>query len=67
VVYTEFGNLKKTASMEVGQVGFKSQKKVCTSSKSAQVVFEIEDSGWLRLACSRSFFCTYIMKSVDDA
>lgn len=30
VVYTPFTNLKKTAGMEVGQVGFHSQKKVCT-------------------------------------
>ena len=29
VVYTPFTNLKKTAGMEVGQVGFHSQKKVC--------------------------------------
>lgn len=28
VVYTPFTNLKKTAGMEVGQVGFHSQKKV---------------------------------------
>ena len=28
VVYTPFTNLKKTAGMDVGQVGFKSQKKV---------------------------------------
>lgn len=30
VVYTPFTNLKKTASMEVGQVGFHSQRKVST-------------------------------------
>ena len=30
VVYTEFNNLKKTQRMEVGQVGFYSDKKVCT-------------------------------------
>lgn len=28
VVYTPFDNLKKTGNMEVGQVGFKSQKEV---------------------------------------
>ena len=28
VVYTSFTNLKKTAGMDVGQVGFHSQKKV---------------------------------------
>lgn len=28
VVYTPFGNLKKTQGMDVGQVGFHDQKKV---------------------------------------
>lgn len=28
IVYTDFGNLQKTASMDVGQVGFKSEKRV---------------------------------------
>ena len=32
VVYTEFGNLKKTAGMEIGQVGFHRQKKVSLST-----------------------------------
>ena len=31
VVYTPFENLKKTPAMEVGQVGFHNQKKVCYS------------------------------------
>ena len=30
VVYTPFPNLKKTANMDVGQVGFYKQKEVCT-------------------------------------
>lgn len=36
VVYTPFTNLKKTASMEVGQVGFHNQKKVSKSGGTAE-------------------------------
>ena len=36
VVYTPFTNLKKTARMEVGQVGFHSQKKVGMQTRRAR-------------------------------
>ena len=52
VVYTSFTNLKKTASMDVGQVGFHDQRKVSTVSLGPRDLFLWRESWVCFSICS---------------